>query len=115
MEKRTVKFFSEGSRIEGDLFLPDGLKPDEQRPGIVLCQGFTGIRSLILPDYASVFVEAGFVVLTFDYRGWAHSEGPKWRLVPLEQVDDIRNAPLRTPTARPTVSLERPFATTRGG
>jgi hypothetical protein len=25
MEKRIVKFFSEGVRVEGDLFLPDGL------------------------------------------------------------------------------------------
>jgi uncharacterized protein len=92
MEKRTVKFSSEGAWLEGDLFLPDGIKAGERRPGIVLCQGFTGIRSLILPDYARVFADAGFVALTFDYRGWARSEGPKWRLIPLEQVDDIRNA-----------------------
>jgi hypothetical protein len=32
----------------------------------VLCHGFTGIRSLILPDYAKVFVEAGFVAFSFD-------------------------------------------------
>jgi dipeptidyl aminopeptidase/acylaminoacyl peptidase len=106
MEKRIVKFFSEGSRIEGDLFLPEGLKPGEQRPGIVLCQGFSGVRSLILPDYARVFVDAGFVALTFDYRGWGPSEGPKWRLVPLEQVDDIRNA-LTFLQAQPQVDPER--------
>jgi len=92
MEKRIVKFFSEGVRMEGDLFLPDGLKASERRPGIVLCHGFTGIRSVILGDYAKVFVEAGFVALTFDYRGFGGSEGTKWRLLPLEQIDDIRNA-----------------------
>ena len=85
------KFFSEGVRVEGDLFLPDGLKAGERRPGIVLCHGFTGIRSFILGDYAKVFVEAGFVALTFDYRGFGGSEGTKWRLIPLEQIDDIRN------------------------
>jgi uncharacterized protein len=106
MEKRTVTFFSEGSRIEGELFLPDKLNEGEQLPGIVLCQGFTGVRSLILPDYAKVFVEAGFVVLTFDYRGWGRSEGAKWRLVPLEQVDDIRNA-LTFLEAQPQVDPER--------
>jgi dipeptidyl aminopeptidase/acylaminoacyl peptidase len=37
-------------------------------------------------------VEAGFVALTFDYRGFGGSQGTKWRLIPLEQVDDIRNA-----------------------
>jgi len=92
MEKRTVTFFSEGTRLEGDLFLPDGLKTGERRPGIVLCHGFTGLRAGILPDYAKVFAEAGFVVLTFDYRGFGGSQGTKWRLIPLEQIDDIRNA-----------------------
>ena len=92
MEKSVVKFFSEGVRMEGDLFLPDGFKSGERRPGIVLCHGFTGIRSLILGDYAKVFVEAGFVALTFDYRGYGGSEGTRRRLIPLEQIDDIRNA-----------------------
>jgi dipeptidyl aminopeptidase/acylaminoacyl peptidase len=92
MEQRTVQFYSEGARLEGDLFIPSDLKAGERRPGIVLCHGFTGIRSLILPDYAKAFVEAGFVALSFDYRGFGGSEGPKWRLIPLEQIDDIRNA-----------------------
>jgi dipeptidyl aminopeptidase/acylaminoacyl peptidase len=92
MEKRTVTFFSEGTRVEGDLFLPDGVKTGERRPGIVLCHGFTGLRGGILPDYARVFAEAGFVALTFDYRGFGGSQGTKWRLIPLEQIDDIRNA-----------------------
>jgi len=106
MEQRTIKFFSEGSRIEGDLFLPEGPKAGEQRAGIVLCHGFTGIRSLILPDYAKVFCDGGFVVLTFDYRGWGPSEGSKWRLVPFEQVDDIRNA-ITFLQAQPEVDPER--------
>ena len=42
MEKRTVKFYSEGVRLEGDLYLPSGLKAGERRPGVVLCHGFTG-------------------------------------------------------------------------
>ena len=106
MEKRTVNFFSEGARLEGDLFLPSDLKPGERRPGIVLCHGFTGVRSLILEDYARKFVEAGFVALTFDYRGFGGSEGPKWRLIPLEQIDDIRNA-ISFFEAQPEVDSER--------
>src|SRR5437660_11588235 len=92
MTQRTINFFSEGIRMEGDLWLPSDLKAGERRPGIVLCHGFTGIRSLILGDYAKVFVEAGFVALTFDYRGYGGSEGTRRRLIPLEQIDDIRNA-----------------------
>ncbi|MSR14926.1 MAG: alpha/beta fold hydrolase [Gammaproteobacteria bacterium] len=92
MEQRTVTFYSEGSRLTGDIFVPDGMKTDERRPGIVLCHGFTGIRAGILPDYARAFCQAGFVALTFDYRGFGDSEGTQWRLIPLEQIDDIRNA-----------------------
>lgn len=92
MDPRTVKFFSEGTKMEGDLFLPSDLKPGERRPAVVVCHGFTGVRSMILGDYARVFAAAGFVSLTFDYRGYGGSEGTRRRLIPLEQVDDIRNA-----------------------
>jgi fermentation-respiration switch protein FrsA (DUF1100 family) len=92
IEERWISFFSEGSRVVGNMFVPAGLRPGEKRPGIVLCHGFTGVRQLTLPEYARAFARAGFVALTFDYRGFGDSEGPKWRLIPLEQVDDIRNA-----------------------
>lgn len=92
MNTRTVNFFSEATKMEGDLFSPADYKAGERRPAIVLCHGFTGVRSLILGDYAKVFCAAGFVVLTFDYRGYGGSEGTRRRLIPLEQIDDIRNA-----------------------
>ncbi len=106
MEKRTVKFYSESVRLESDLYLPSDLKAGERRPGIVLCHGFTGLRALILGDYAKVFVDAGFVAFTFDYRGFGGSEGEKWRLIPLEQIDDIRNA-ISFFEAQPQVDPER--------
>jgi len=92
MNQRTVSFFSEGTRMEGDLFLPSDLKSAERRPAVVLCHGFTGVRSMILGDYAKVFAAAGLIALTFDYRGYGGSEGTRRRLIPLEQIDDIRNA-----------------------
>ena len=91
-QERWVTFYSEGSRIVGNLFLPDDMHNAKPRPGIVLCHGFTGVRQLSLRDYAQRFAAAGYVALIFDYRGFGDSEGPKWRLIPLEQVDDIRNA-----------------------
>ena len=106
VEERWISFFSEGSRLIGNLFLPAGMQPGEQRPGIVLCHGFTGVRQLMLPDYARRFAEAGFIALIFDYRGFGESEGPKWRLLPLEQVDDIRNA-LTWLATQPEVDTQR--------
>jgi dipeptidyl aminopeptidase/acylaminoacyl peptidase len=92
MEMRTVSFFSEGNKMEGDLYIPSDHKRGERLPGVVLCHGFTGIRSMILGDYAKVFVQNGFITFTFDYRGYGGSEGTRRRLIPLEQIDDIRNA-----------------------
>lgn len=106
MDIRTVTFFSEGVKLEGDLFLPAGMKPGERRPGIVLCHGFTGIRAGILPDYAKALCAAGFVALTFDYRGFGGSAGTQWRLIPLEQIDDIRNA-ITYLQSRPEVDADR--------
>ena len=106
IEERWISFFSEGSRLIGNLFLPAGMQPGEERPGIVLCHGFTGVRQLTLPEYARRFAEADFLALIFDYRGFGESEGPKWRLLPLEQVDDIRNA-LTWLAAQPEVDPQR--------
>lgn len=91
MKTRVVHYYSEGSRLEADYYLPDDLKPGEKRPAVVLAHGYTGIRGLILPDYAKYFTDAGYVAVGFDYRGFGGSEGVKWRLIQLEQVDDIRN------------------------
>ncbi len=92
MASQAVSFYSEGTRLSGDLFLPDGLLPGEQRAGIVLCHGYTGVRNLYLPDTAKALTDAGYVVLTFDYKGWGDSDGPKSRLSPYGRVIDSQAA-----------------------
>ena len=41
---------------------------------------------------AGYLVGQGYVALTFDYRGFGESQGPRWRMIPQEQVRDISNA-----------------------
>ena len=89
MASQTVSFYSEGTRLSGDLFLPEGLASGEKRAGIVLCHGYTGVRTLYLPDTAQALTEAGYVVLTFDYKGWGDSDGPRSRLSPYGRVIDF--------------------------
>ena len=89
MRCESVSFYSEGVRLEGDLYRPDGAGPDDARAGIVLCHGYTGVKSLYLPDNARVLTEAGYVVLAFDYKGWGASEGPRARLAPFSRVADV--------------------------
>ncbi len=89
MQCESVSFYSEGVRLEGDLYRPDGAGPEDARAGIVLCHGYTGVKSLYLPDNARVLTEAGYVVLAFDYKGWGASEGPRARLAPFSRVADV--------------------------
>lgn len=87
-----VHFYSEGIKLAGDLFLPADIKSGETRAGIVVCTGYTGIRSLYLPDIARTLNEAGYVALTVDFKGWGDSEGPKSRLAPHSRVADVQAA-----------------------
>ncbi|MDE0390844.1 MAG: alpha/beta fold hydrolase [Rhodospirillales bacterium] len=92
MQCESVSFYSEGVRLACDLYRPAGAGPDDARAGIVLCHGYTGVKSLYLPDNARVLTEAGYVVLTFDYKGWGASEGPRTRLAPFSRVADVQAA-----------------------
>jgi uncharacterized protein len=116
MASQAVSFYSEGTRLAGDLFLPDGLGSSEKRSGIVLCHGYTGVRNLYLPDTAKALTDAGYVVLTFDYKGWGDSDGPKSRLSPYGRVTDSQAA-LTFLGAQPMVDPQRLgiYGTSYGG
>lgn len=90
--KKYVEFYSEGCRIAADLYLPGTAAAGQRLPGVILCHGFAGIRTILLPPYAEELVRSGFAALLFDYRGFGDSEGERGRLVPAEQRVDIRNA-----------------------
>lgn len=90
--KKPVSFYSEGVRLVGDVYYPDDLQPGERRAGIVLCHGYTGVKDLYLPDNAHALNEAGYVAMTFDYKGWGASGGPRSRLAPYSRVADAQAA-----------------------
>jgi hypothetical protein len=114
--KQPVTFYSEGFKLVGDVYYPADLQPDEKRAGIVLCHGYTGVKDLYLPDNARVLNEAGYIVLTFDYKGWGESEGSSSRLAPYSRVYDVQSA-LTFMTTLPQVNSERLgiYGTSYGG
>ena len=73
VERRPIHIWSDGTRMAGDLWLPAGFEEDGAWPAILLTHGWGGIRYHLNERYAPKFADAGFVVLTFDYRGWADS------------------------------------------
>jgi hypothetical protein len=90
-ESRPVTIWSQGVRLAGDLWTPPGLASDETAAAIVLANGWSGLHDGLNRLQAPYFAAAGFVVLTFDYRGWGDSES---RLVlvdplPLPDADGV--------------------------
>ncbi|MCP5102391.1 MAG: alpha/beta fold hydrolase [bacterium] len=104
--KEDVQFYSEGSLVKGILYTPGESGEDGKVPAIVLCHGFAGVKELLLPAYAEAFSRGGYMVLTFDYRGFGESEGEPGKLSPQAQVTDIRNA-LSFMQSLPRVDAER--------
>jgi alpha-beta hydrolase superfamily lysophospholipase len=91
MQRRAIRFFAERHLLDGDLWLPDGAA-GERRPAVVACSGYQGLKNIHPERFARVLVPAGFVCLSFDYRGFGASEGERGRLVPQDQVEDVRAA-----------------------
>ena len=92
MPVRAVSFFSEGHRLDGDVYLPADLAAGERRPALITCSGYQGLKIIHPARFARALVPYGFVALAFDYRGFGASEGTRGRLVPQEQVEDVRAA-----------------------
>jgi alpha-beta hydrolase superfamily lysophospholipase len=78
-------------KLVGDLYFPAPAAASPL-PGVVLCPGPGGGHQQLLPDVATWLIKRGYAVLVFDHRGFGDSEGPRHRLIPREQVEDIRCA-----------------------
>src|SRR5919197_1637590 len=89
---RRVTFYSDGIELVGYVYEPSGVEPSERRSAVLVCHGFGASQDRVLPDAAQHLAEQGYVAMTLDYRGFGESQGPRWRMIPQEQVRDIRNA-----------------------
>jgi len=107
-----ITIWSDGVRLAGDLWMPDDLADGEQRPALLMVHGWGGTKSHLNQAYAPHFAGMGYVVLTFDYRGWGESDGKLIRtddgasaedgqfdvreirniVDPIDQLEDIENA-----------------------
>ena len=74
IEVKSVNIYSDGTRLSGEIFYPVPKVRIEKHPAILLCHGWGGLKSHLNQSYAPAFAKAGFVVLTFDYRGWGESD-----------------------------------------
>ncbi len=113
---REVRFYSEGIQCYGRVFTPKGFDAQSKAPGVVLAPDW-GETVASIEKYAANFASRGLVAMVIDYRGWGKSGGflqtvdavktddrlrfsqmtarvriRRKRLVPQQQILDIRNA-----------------------
>jgi uncharacterized protein len=106
MEER-VTFVSEGLKLAGMLHLPEGRASGERRPAFLVLHGFGSSKdSGGSTTTAKLFADLGYAALRFDMRGCGQSEGPRGRVICLEQVEDTRSA-LAFMAGRPEIDPER--------
>jgi uncharacterized protein len=87
--RESIRFFSDGQLLDGELWHP----PSPACSAVVVpCSGYLGLKGLHPARFARALVLHGYACLCFDYRGFGSSDGERGRLVPGDQVDDIRAA-----------------------
>jgi uncharacterized protein len=70
--RRKVDAYSEGTRLTAYVHAPRAATGDPL-PTIVMGHGWGGVQSLLQRD-AAAFAQAGYLAVTFDYRGWGESD-----------------------------------------
>ncbi len=68
----TATVMSEGTRMVAEVYAPQS-PATEKLPTIVMSHGWGGVAANLRQD-AVVFARAGYLVVTFDYRGWGASD-----------------------------------------
>jgi dienelactone hydrolase len=106
IESRHVDIWSDGTRLSGDLWYPKRLQSGDKLSAVILCHGWGGVRSHFNRAYAPEFATAGYVVLTFDYRGWGDSDS---RLVIRKKMPEPDESGIITVRAQAIRELVDPF------
>jgi uncharacterized protein len=113
---KDVRFYSEGVECYGKIFAPKNFSADSKAPAVALAPEW-GETAQSIEKYAAHFASRGLVAMVIDYRGWGRSGGfpqtadevktddrlrfsqmtarvriRRKRLIPREQILDIRNA-----------------------
>lgn len=86
-----VHFYSgPGLKLSGRVYHPD--ENTRNGAGVVFCYGFGGLKEGTPVGLSTHLAQAGYTVLSFDYRGFGGSEGQRALLNPAEQVEDAVSA-----------------------
>lgn len=85
----TISFFSQGSRLAGRLWGSG----QGRAPALLVTGSWMTVKEQMPANYAPLLADAGYVVLTFDFRGFGESGGePRDVESARGKAEDIRNA-----------------------
>lgn len=113
VDHKAITFWSDGARLQGDVFQPIGLKPEQKLPGILLIHGWGGHKGNLNRIYAPQFASLGFVVMTFDLRSWGESDGFFLASEALPVVNKTSEVTIKGEHIRAIINPEKMLADTR--
>jgi uncharacterized protein len=93
MNEQKITFQSDGCKLVGIVRIPEGVKPGERRPAMIVLHGFgsnKGAENVLGP--CGVLDSLGYITLRFDMRGCGESDGERGNLICMEQVKNTRDA-----------------------
>lgn len=70
-----VSFFSQGTRIVGNVFLPPDYSIGQLLPSLIMVAPESGIKEQSPGNYALIMSFRGFLTLVFDHRSFGESDG----------------------------------------
>jgi len=70
-----VFYDSDGKKLAGLLYIPQGYKKGDRKPALVVTRPACGVKEQTAGHYAKKLSEKGFVALAFDPKGYGESEG----------------------------------------
>lgn len=92
MKEKASRFYSDGLLLDGSIFFSDNVESGANAPIVLVMSGFTGLKSIHPARFARVLNDFGLHCFSFDYRGFADSEGTPNQVILTEQARDVRNA-----------------------
>jgi fermentation-respiration switch protein FrsA (DUF1100 family) len=88
-----VKFLSDGRKLVGNLYLPEGRTPGERVAAVVAVGASSGTKEQTPAVYSQRLAELGYAALAFDHSTYGESEGtPRSDENPFAKSEDIKSA-----------------------